>query len=54
VCKQQYHLSKKLDDYAQPTAMLMEEGDEDGHVDEAPMMHQGQAIFNRRAIAGPR
>jgi hypothetical protein len=54
VRKQRYLLNKKLEDYAHPTATLTEDGDEDGHVNEAPVMHQGRVIINRRAMAGPR
>jgi hypothetical protein len=54
VRKRRYLLNKKLDDYVQPTATLTEEGDEDGHVDETPMMHQGRANINRRVMADPR
>jgi hypothetical protein len=53
VSKRRYLLSKKLNDYSHQAATLTEEGDEDGHVEdghvnEAPMMHQRWTIINRR------
>jgi hypothetical protein len=54
VRKRHYLLSKKLDNYAHPVVTLTEEGDDDGRVDDAPMMYQDRAIINRHALAGLR
>jgi hypothetical protein len=55
VRKRRYLLSKKLDEYVHPVSTLLEEGDDDWRVDEAPaMLYQSRAIINRRAFAGLR
>jgi hypothetical protein len=51
VRRRRFLLNKKLDDYAHPTATLTEERNEDGHVDDAPVMHQGD--YQQTWYGGP-